>query len=400
MTTAQETQQTTQLATASPSALSLGQVTIRLAAGAMSLVKLTSTGLVRSIVTNVKLDRKEHVYSLRGRNCITAAGFNFVNRVLGVTFFQPEMVRGEDGASHGNPLVAYDDAGAATRVVIRCIGIWRNAVGNTVAIDSTLIYDMVAVFAQDALAKWHWKGNEHNAPVTKDWGELFSTENVPDDVRTDPHKKCIPTPGGYTLAVKLEGEVIDLVSEHATRVRFASRNADTVNKRNILKKFLGVDAVGEDRMICVTSWVQADKDDFQAIADMVERAESGVFVIDKEEVTVERQTQIVDDIEQESVALGDEHDEEAPRRDDAPADAGVAPVAAMPRTDPKVADRRAKIRTLRAKLPEEVADGAIVRAGLEGMEEVGHTGDLGLLDAAIKELSDAAPADHTTKGTR
>lgn len=371
-----------------PRNLELGQATICLAKGAASLVKMTSGGLVKAVVTNVRLDADEHVYKLKGKRRITAAGFNHANRFAGVTFFQPTTVQGEEGATHRNPHIEYDDAGAAKRVVIRCVGIGRNATGNWTAIDSTLIYDMEAVFAQDALSKWRSKGYGDRPATTKDWGTLYSRENVPEEVRKNALTKCLPIPGGYVLAVKLSGEVLDIVSEHANRVRFASRNAETVVKRNILKKFLGIDAVGEDLTISVTSWPQADRESIQEIGDVVERAETGQFVVDGETVQVEHCADVVDDIEDEDAALAGEHDEEAARDEPEATDEGVAPVTPKPAADPEVAKRRAKIRELYAKLPEDVAEDAIVSAGLEGMAEVARTGDASLLDAAIRALNE------------
>lgn len=219
---------------------------------------------------------------------------------------------------------------------------------------------------------------------------------MPEDVRKDPAKKCIPLPGGYTLAVKLRDEVLDIIKEHATRARFASRIFGTILERNILKRFIGRELLGPDLCVKVISWQQADRESIQEIASIVQRAEEGVFDVDDEKgdekVEVQSESVLVDSPEAEGAALVGEHEEDAPRDDTPPADAGIAPIVSKPIVDPEVAKLRAKIRETYAKLPENIADDAIASTGLGGMEEVGRCGDLDLLGAAAKELGDAVLA--------
>lgn len=372
----------------------MGSARVCLRKGEPSLVKLCPRGLVVATATTVKLDPDAgHTYTLKrnGPHRISAMGYRHVNLAIGVTFFQPETICGEDGSPQRNPLIIRDSDEAVRRIVGRCIGIGRTATGNWLAFSSTLDYDLGAIMAQDVLKKWRTKGWQDKPAVEKSWGTVVSSENVPADDRKNPAKKCIPVPGGYVLVVELRDEVLDIIGEHANRVRFASRTFATILERNILKRFVGRELLGDDLCVRVVSWQQADRESIQEIVALVERAEDGVIDIEgkKVEVHTESEDVVVDDPEQENAALAGEAEEDAPRDDDPPSDAGVDPVAPTPTADPEVAKRRAKIRELCEKLPVDVAEDAIIAAGLEGMAEVGRCGDVGLLDSATKELNEA-----------
>lgn len=282
-----------------------------------ALVKMGGDGLVKWTATTVRLSEAAgHIYEMpagKGRKTtnITAAGYDHINRALGVSFFMPETLAGEDDAGkRRNPQVDRDAHGAIKRVVIRCIGFGRNAVGNWMAVDSTLYYDLEPCLAQDVLKKWRgWDRSANRPGAGADWGQMLSSENVPEAIRKDPAKKCVPIPGGYVLACKLQGEMLDVINEHAHRVRFATRNAETIVRRNVLKRFVGRQKLDASLTVNVVSWQQVDREHVAEIARLIDEVKGGSFKLDGEPVNLDQETTTVQTPDDEAAALrGDPED--------------------------------------------------------------------------------------------
>lgn len=348
--------------------------------GPPSLIKFTSDGAIRAVRHTIPLSESAgHVYELRGQKLITAAGYDYINAGLGVTFYTPERVTGEDGAQHCNPYVHRDDHDNVKRICVRCVGIGRNGIGNWMAIDSTLHYDLGPMLAQDVLAKWRPKGQKE-----RNWGIPYSPENIPEDVRNDPKRKTITMPGGWLLSVELGGEVIGVLAEHANRVRFATRNAETIVKRNILKKFIGRAKLDASLTVQVMAWPQADRESIDEVAKLVERASSGRVVLDAPitgtpPLKIEKQTAEVKDVDAEAAMLAGESHEDGGATDEPAAEE-------TPPTGHDLKELRFKITQAFTNTPQEAALEALGAYGMKAIGDVNSCKDSQVLVNLLDEL--------------
>ena len=343
------------------------------------LVRATSRGYVKAIRTTLPLSRQAgHVYDMRGEANITAAGYDYINQALGVTFFFPETTVGEDGQPHCNPYVYRDDYDVIKRIKIQAVGFARNAVGNWVGIASTLYYDLEPCFAEDVLKKWQPKSG-----VTRDWGVPYSAENVPEEIRNDPHRKCVNVPGGYVLACEFRGEFLDVMSAHTHRVRFATRIAESILKRRILTAFVGrrKPTVGKDKSLTVsiTSWQQADREHIEELVKQVKSVRSGQFLIGDEPVDLQQETATVDH-EMESEVIDQETSE---------AEGAAFPAEAAQDSEQQPPDLdalRLRARELMDVLPPEASSEALHGAGFDTREQLAKCEQPAFLEGAIEAL--------------
>lgn len=353
-----------------------------------SLCKFTSTGAIQAVRHRVLLSISAgHTYEFQGKTYISAAGYACINAAIGVTFYMPDRVVGEDGRPHCNPYVHRDAHDNVVRIHIRCVGIGRNAIGNCTALDSTLHYDLVPMLAQDVLSSWRPKKQKEKA-----WGKMYSAENIPQDVRDDPGRKTISIPGGYVLSVELAGEMLDVIKEHASRVRFATRNAETIVKRNILKWFIGrAKLVPNDLSVTVVAWPQADRENLAEVQSMVERAAAGEAIVDGMEtpLTVEKETVKIEDVDEEAGALAGETHE----------DGGATDEPAAEETPPSenLKELRFKITRAFANVPQEAALEALGAYGMKAIGDVNSCKDSQVLVNLLDELEGVLLyADQTT----
>jgi len=284
------------------------------------LVKRTETGLVRQTLTHVQLsEERGEIWTMdrwdpttrekKPVRSITAAGFDRINAFLGVTFIHPDSQTIEDGRVVPNPYSHAPD-GDLVYVRVRCIGIGRNAVGNLVCQDLTVIYNLALYFAQDLYVKWWGRksGRGGTAVPPKEWGTLYDADAVPQESHSDPFKKTVRCPGGIALVVDLKHpEVVSLYQEHVNRIKFADRNALTIARRNILKKFAAAQQVDESLTVPVVSWQQMDRD-FQDLATMAAQANEGRLSHEGEDVEIQRATVDASDKDDVDAALAGEVD--------------------------------------------------------------------------------------------
>lgn len=302
-----------------------------------SLVKMTSTGLVKAVKTYVRvnpskgetytlpkwtLDEQSNQWVKEEQIILTAMGYHRLNQFAGVSLNGPDTLLDDDGNVKPNPY-SHRVNGEVQYVKVRRFGIGRNAIGNWIAMDLTVTYDLELYFAQDIWAKWRGKTN---AAAPADWGKVYSTENIPSEILTDGSKKVVHCPGGVSLAVDLTSmQVLSLFNDRVKRQKFCERNAITICDRNILKKILGAQYVGEDLRVQVVSWQQADLDR-EAIEEMLVRLREGKLNIAGEIVDVEAEHIDVSEKDEVDAALHGEVDEEMARDADG-ADSSAPPVS-------------------------------------------------------------------------
>lgn len=245
------------------------------------------------------------------RNVITAAGFYKMNQNAGISFISPPTIVDDNGKEVGNPYPCpTEDKKEVKYVKVRRIGIGRNSVGNLVAIDYTLTYDMSLYRAEAFLSKW--KGT-HRSSSFQSWGELYSTDNIPKKA-LEGARKVIDCPGGVSLVVDLTNrDVINLICDHVNRQKFAERNAITICERNILKKFFAT-SFTDDGTVKVVAWPQADRN-MQQLARAVVEAGEGHVEAEGEQIEVQVASEVIDDPEEMRAALSGDMSEDDPQED-------------------------------------------------------------------------------------
>lgn len=340
------------------------------------LIKNSPNGEVRNLTTTVVLDPDTDVYQMsvkRGDrwqkvNVLTAMGYANLNKYLGISFVSATSLLNDEGNAVCNPYFKYDSDGDIEYVKVRLIGIGRNHIGNLVAIDYTLRYDLKMYLAQDVMARWSGRAGD----ATKSWGELFSTPNVPDDIKKDPKKKLVHVPGGLTLALDITSkDVIGLIQEHSSRQKFAERNASTICRRNILKSLTGKSVVPDNLEVKVSCWPTRDRK-LTELAKVVEDAKDGRCESDGEVVEVSAVSEVISDPDEVNAAVSGDFDEEMV------ADAEYTPIVQQ---DPE--DYRKLLRSYyrRMKNPEQQAKALKVLKdnGLSGPADIKELADVKLL---------------------
>jgi len=369
-----------------------------------ALVKMTPNGLVRSIHVRVPLsEAKGEVWYLGGydennrwnkkaKAAITAAGYNKLNLVGGVSFATPETLVSEDGKASSNPYF-HRESGELVYVKVRRIGIGRNAAGNLVAIDLTVTYNIRDYFAQDCFAKWSGKKSD---TATAGWGQIFDAENIPDEVRKDGRRKLIRCPGGVVLSIDLtQKDAIAVIQEHINRQKFAERNAWTICERNILKKFYAAAQLRPtDLTVPVVAWQTVDRA-LEELARIAAESRGGRVTVGNEELEIERQNEVANDKDEVDAALAGDADEEMqPTEPDGPSEPSSigTPVDTPAPKDggasKHLEELRAKVRDLYGKLPAEVADELLTAANLNaGIGWIAAVNAAGPLEAAAGVLT-------------
>jgi len=365
-----------------------------------SIVKTTRGGIVRNVLTKLTLreDRGE-IWFMGGydggtkkwnprKSCaITASGYDRCNQFAGVSFVTPPSIQDERGNATGNPYILRKPGGTEIEYVkVRMVGIGRSALGNLIAHDVTLVYNLGTYWAQDLMSKWTRTGRDSSA-TGKKWGNLLPTGSKPD-------KECDPSvwlgvvmPAGVTLWCDLrDPEVVTCLTEHINRQKFAERNALTICRRNILKRFIAASKLDPaNPVVSIVGWTDADRD-MERMAELV--AESQTDVIDVEGTSVEVTHDEVDaepgEIDQ-SLAGDVEDDYQA--ADEPPA---TKPQAEAPLDLTKLAEAiRKKIRTVYRRLGQKIGHPIVSKHGLITIGGIDNCDDVDTLDALLADMTAA-----------
>lgn len=350
------------------------------------LVKLGPDGAFAKIAVNVPLTlQNKGVWKFRGALVPTALGLDKANQYLGASFISPDTVLNDAGVAQPNPHYERNAEGDLLWVRIRSIGTWINALGIRVIYDLTLDFDLKTYFAQDLYAKWF---NKERAP--RGWGRLAPSL---DRASLKANEKAYRLPDGLVLVVDItNAEYQACVSEQIGRLKFAGRLAGTLCRRNILKIAMPHAAI-LDGTLPVVSWQQTPITyaDMRHIVDSsaTHKIEHGKAIVsDPSDVTDAAEATTGDDGLPIDAASADAAEEE-PRFSDSYVDVAEAK---------ELVKVRAAIRSLCAELDDKVVDTVLGAAGLAGLEEVGQTGDIPLLNTALAELQNAKMAQLQQAG--
>jgi len=268
------------------------------------IVKFTKDGAIRNILAKVPMSREQgDLYKAGSKQDangrwvdnerMTAAGYLKCNNYMGVNFRFPDVIRDDDGRTVSNPHYYRHEDRSILAIRARCIGVGRNHLGNYVARDITLMFDLETYFAQDLWSKWQGRGKDSQ---TAEWGKIFASEQEARTSRAFESMKVYRIPGGLWMAVNLGNrEVIGLIGEHVNRQKFAERNVQTICIRNLLKFFLGGRTMANpDGTVPVVSWQQPDRD-WQEIGAQFDQAEQGKVTIDGQDVMVSAENETIGD---------------------------------------------------------------------------------------------------------
>lgn len=286
---------------------------VRTAEGTNTLCRTTASGEITQMWTVVKLrgdrgeyyprkvkdmDTDQYVF----RKVITAQGYARLNNWIGLTFASPpELQVGEKFV--GNPYFEREGA-SVKRVVVRRIGVARNAAGSLSATDLTLTYDLDDYLIGELWERWQpFKITDRPKP----WGRIIGD---PARASVKESEKVIACPGGIYLLVDLASvEVIKLWSQHLQRQKFAERNAVSICERNILKRYVGASYCSDDGSIGISHWSQPDRS-IKQIETIARGIQEGKLVsdVDGSKIAIESVSESLDAKEAEEALAGEGED--------------------------------------------------------------------------------------------
>jgi hypothetical protein len=208
-----------------------------------ALIKRTENGAIKAVRANVKLfQNKGQLAEIEGKVMITAAGYEEMNRVAGVSVLTPDTLRLPD-KDHPvvNPYPIVDpQSGSISKVWVKKMAVGYSPTGNLVITSSTLLYDIQMYFIQDI-----YKTVRYN----KEAGRICMEQTLSDEEKQK---------GAFFKINEFMGVWIDLshkdilknVNTFIQNKLFAERKAQTICERNVLKKHPSlavkyVDPVGE-----------------------------------------------------------------------------------------------------------------------------------------------------------
>ncbi len=283
------------------------------------LVKDTPNGPVRAMKVEVKLDAGEHWYEAieneQGVKRLTAAAYDKLGAICGISFYTPETIIDNEGRRVGNPQIIYD-RGAVTAVRTKVIALGRGPAGNWRCIELTFLYAVQLYLISQLYDRWinlKPKKGQGLVPNPKKWGVPVGEDNTVEHFK---HSLRVPLslPGSFLEIDMTDPEVMVIMKENQDRQQFCERAAKSMACRNAAKQLLGISNADDDGSVTVTVWDQADLN-FEKVAKAIEDAKDGKVVIDGEVAEVQREIMSVDDkdieIEREvKVDQGDEVEEE------------------------------------------------------------------------------------------
>ena len=206
--------------------------------------KVTKGGdIMRPVKSRMKLYQElDHIYPVgygeKKRFGITYTGYKHLNKGASISILTPTIVS-HDGQEVANPRVERaDNTKAVEAVAIRKIGIGFDPLGNVVAVDKSLYYNIYTYFIQSLQAKMSAKKwDESNNRPGKE--PLYPNCAIIGTIDEKPEKgKWVFYETASPLGIWADYEhpaILECLTEHTQRQRFGDRIADTIVCRNILK---------------------------------------------------------------------------------------------------------------------------------------------------------------------
>ncbi len=199
-------------------------------------VKRTPDGTFCAVKGDVSLTlaNKEFCSIPGGGTMITAAGYDQLNKVAGLTIIYPPRIpitvnrRGfPETAMVENPYIEYDDNGVIKVITTEALAIGLSPIGNWVITQERLRFDLNQYFVSDAWSK---------VKRYKNCGKFINKRTYESMEDKDKHV-FLRVMGEWGLALDISHEeVMSILTSHLTRQKFAERIATTICRRNAMKR--------------------------------------------------------------------------------------------------------------------------------------------------------------------
>ena len=103
------------------------------------IVKRRDDGSILAIRTKLMLEESlGHLYTVNKKTNMTAAAYDYANKVMGVTIHFPPKILDDDGVEQRNPCIVRDEHDDISRVIVKGCGFGINSVGNWIVTPITL----------------------------------------------------------------------------------------------------------------------------------------------------------------------------------------------------------------------------------------------------------------------
>ena len=266
--------------------------------------------IMRPVKTRMMLHEKlDHIYKVgygeKKRFGITYSGYKHLNKSASISILTPQKVS-HDGQAVSNPRIERNGRTKAVETVsIRKIGIGFDPLGNVVAVDKSLFYNIYTYFIQSLQAKMSAKKWDNSSnrpgkePLHPDCAIIGTVDEKPSKGRWVFYETASP----LGIWANYEDPVIlECLNEHTQRQRFGDRIADTIVCRNILKDHpaIGISHappqtdLGKKKEHVAYVWVYGWRHDMTApdLTHLLRQAERG-----SEEISVD--AEVIEEVEPE-----------------------------------------------------------------------------------------------------
>ena len=193
-----------------------------------SQLKKVPGGAIKSVCAKIRLyEQKGELTNIQGKFTISAAGYNTLNKIAGISVLTPKKLILPNGDIVINPYPIVDPkSGSISKVWVKKLAIGYSPIGNLVITSSTLLYDVRMYFIQDLVKK-----------IKKDKAAgKICTESM----LTDKEKATgifLPTEGAIGVWGNLQNsDALTCFETFIQNKLFAERKAQTICERNCLKK--------------------------------------------------------------------------------------------------------------------------------------------------------------------
>lgn len=338
------------------------------------LVKSDRRGKARIAIRNVRLTfgRKELYSFKRDANDesdpgyadpnVSAVGYDRLNEFAGILMDTPETQLDDNNRVIANPQMIREPGTGnlqAVRVMMRGIGVSQS--GNVVTHRCSKYFSLTSYLGELLLAKW--KGYK-DGDQPKGWGTLRVRDKIDPKEMADGTKCAIAIPPNLALIVDLTHTAVHrILGEFVTLEKFALDRAQTMCRRNLLKRFFGVTkpriSRGADGLhfyfVPVTCLIRHNED-YADMAAAIQQVQDGVVFTEEGPQEVE-ETPIQYDNRTSAEDAHDEldgDDEFSPQEDPEPDDGGTGPSPAEESREDTAA-RAANLRGTVKMIAEQLA---------------------------------------------
>lgn len=184
-------------------------------------VRKSNGGFVQSVKTLVHLyESKKEIYSLGNKWCISADGYDKLNQAAGLTVLAPRTI---SMLQPSNPHFSFDDEHNLKSVLVRRIVVGPSPIGNLVAIERLLRFDVGMYFLEDLQVKVKHRAGSGG----------YGTPSVKPDIFKDKTSVVMFPLGPAALWVDVSHpDIQEAFREHIKRCKYAERMATRMCERN------------------------------------------------------------------------------------------------------------------------------------------------------------------------